>query len=101
MKVLVELHPCLKDNPGFDHLFKVGDGHPEEANVGRYICFKGSLRRFPYYQQIFIIGALQFNYKGDLCYRAYGVDGDTFGCVADPDEIVFLDQGGSNEPEPV
>lgn len=84
-----QLHPELRDNTGFSHLFFVKAGvHPEEQNIGKFGRFKTAdclIKR-----ETFVIGSLQFNFAGELCYRVY-FGNDDFGTVARPQDIVIFE----------
>lgn len=81
---MIDLHPMLKENDAFAHLFFVKQGHPEEANIGKKCIYKKPTCTIE--KEIFTIGSLQFNYAGVLCYRVY-FEGDELGRVAHPSVI--------------
>lgn len=82
----IALHPELQDEC-FSHLFIVNSGHKEEKNIGKHVKFINP--KCIVEHEIFTIGSLQFDYKGQLCYRVY-FDGDTYGRVASFDEVEIL-----------
>lgn len=92
----VPLHPDIANNiDAFAHLFTVDlSKHPiEAANIGKHCTFKEP--KYPAYRGMFVIGSLQFDYQGILCYRVYSTDvdrNDTFGTPAGVDEIHILEQ---------
>lgn len=83
------LHPDLKDNENFRHLFQVNCNHPESNNIGKNCVYKNPSCEIEW--ESFVIGSLQFNYAGELCYRIY-FKGDTFGRCVHPAEITIIEE---------
>lgn len=87
-----KLHPKL-DQPVFDHLFKVETPNKLLVDIGRNCRYKnwnpslGSIAR----TEIYTIGSIQKDYKGDLCYRVYANSyNDTFGRCMQIDQCEFI-----------
>ena len=82
-----QLHPHLSV-PEFSHLFDVPSGLAEAANIGKWCVYKDptcGIER----ENMFVIGSLQYDYAGQLCYRVYA-NGDQVGRVARLTEIAII-----------
>lgn len=83
-----KLHASLAQ--GFDHLFSVNDNVSESGNIGKY-CIFNNPQCTNQRENIFVIGSLQRDYTGALCYRVYRESGDDFGTVARFSDVTIID----------
>ena len=75
--------------PEFDHLFKIEGTHEKENDIGKKCRFASPT--CPHQELEFVIGSLQKDWKGEICYRVYTTEwNDTFGTVAHFDEVVLM-----------
>jgi len=80
------LHPHL-DVAEFNSLFQVPAGLSEEVNIGKQAVYKTPCCIIEHF--VFVVGSLQYNFAGNVCYRLY-TEGDEFGRCASPEEVTIL-----------